>query len=394
MQKRQLLRSLGVYSVAGVLVCSPILADTKKDKQNELKENQAAVAQYQKELKSTTEQKKTTEQEISSLDQTLIGIEQELNETSATLEQKRALVANKTIELQSLEEELSLIEEEKNTRYEQSKERMVQMYKNKKKGFFQLIFSAENLGQALHRAEYINRISQCDDSVLSELKNVMDNISEKRDAVSNTKKDLEKEEEAVERTLAEQEDLQLEVESKKDEKARLVRELEEKQEGLEEHIDLLEKESEKLEDEIRKLTATSSQSKYSGGELGWPVPGHYRLSSEYNPRNSPISGIYEFHTGIDIPAPYGIPVVASGDGTVIYSGVRNGYGNTIMIDHGGGIVTLYGHNSSLVARVGQVVKKGETVAKIGSTGYSTGNHCHFEVRKNGTHTNPWNYLKK
>ena len=98
------------------------------------------------------------------------------------------------------------------------------------------------------------------------------------------------------------------------------------------------------------------------------------------------------HSGLDIPAPYGTAIVAAEAGKVTYSGWMNGYGNTIIIDHGGGLSTLYGHNSSLVARVGQVVSRGQTVAKCGSTGWSTGNHCHFSVLKNGAYVNPRNYL--
>jgi murein DD-endopeptidase MepM/ murein hydrolase activator NlpD len=169
--------------------------------------------------------------------------------------------------------------------------------------------------------------------------------------------------------------------------------LEQQQEELYDQIDALEKASEDLEAEIKRLTAASTV-KYSGGTFGWPVPGYYRISSEYNPRNSPISGIAEFHQGIDIPASYGEAVVAAADGIVITSGWVSGFGNTIIIDHGSGIVTIYGHNSSLTVSNGERVTKGQQVARIGSTGYSTGNHCHFEVRINGAHTSPWNYLKK
>ena len=124
----------------------------------------------------------------------------------------------------------------------------------------------------------------------------------------------------------------------------------------------------------------------------WPVPGNYRVSSGYVDRTSPIFGTAEFHTGIDIPANYGTSVVAAADGVVITAGWVNGYGNTVMISHGSGLVTLYGHNSSLVVSKGDSVKKGQTIAKVGSTGYSTGNHCHFEVRKDGDHVDPNIYL--
>ena len=142
-----------------------------------------------------------------------------------------------------------------------------------------------------------------------------------------------------------------------------------------------------------KSSGGSSKVYYTGnGSLGWPVPGRTTVSSGFVTRTSPITGRTESHSGLDIPAPYGTAIVAAEAGKVTYSGWMNGYGNTIIIDHGGGLSTLYGHNSSLVARVGQVVSRGQTVAKCGSTGWSTGNHCHFSVLKNGAYVNPRNYL--
>ena len=142
-----------------------------------------------------------------------------------------------------------------------------------------------------------------------------------------------------------------------------------------------------------KSSGSSSKVYYTGnGSLGWPVPGRTTVSSGFVTRTSPITGRTESHSGLDIPAPYGTAIVAAEAGKVTYSGWMNGYGNTIIIDHGGGLSTLYGHNSSLVARVGQVVSRGQTVAKCGSTGWSTGNHCHFSVLKNGAYVNPRNYL--
>ncbi len=143
----------------------------------------------------------------------------------------------------------------------------------------------------------------------------------------------------------------------------------------------------------------SSSGGSSGGSSGsgftWPVPGHTRISSNYGWRICPFHG-REKHTGIDIPAPYGTAVKAADSGTVIYAGYLGSYGNAVIIRHSSTLYTLYAHNSSLVVGSGKKVSRGQTVAKIGSTGSSTGNHLHFEVRKGGNSygndVNPWNYL--
>ena len=140
--------------------------------------------------------------------------------------------------------------------------------------------------------------------------------------------------------------------------------------------------------------SSSSTSSYTGGAMAWPVPsvGTSNITSIFGWRTHPIFGVGRGHTGVDIGASYGSSVVAANPGKVIYAGWYGGYGNCVQIDHGGGVVTLYGHNSSLNVRVGQQVSRGQTIAFIGSTGYSTGPHCHFEVILNGTQVDPLDYI--
>jgi murein DD-endopeptidase MepM/ murein hydrolase activator NlpD len=150
-----------------------------------------------------------------------------------------------------------------------------------------------------------------------------------------------------------------------------------------------------MEAEIKRLSneltakQQESQRKYVGGTFLWPVDiKHNGISSYFGPRKSPITGKPEHHNSIDIPAPYGSNIYAVNDGTVILSNYSNGYGNTIVVDHGGGKTTRYSHNSLNLKKVGDKVKKGDVIAKIGSTGWSTGNHLDFGYLENGVPKNP------
>lgn len=145
---------------------------------------------------------------------------------------------------------------------------------------------------------------------------------------------------------------------------------------------------------------STSSANYTGsdsastGEFIWPLPGHTRISSGYGVRVDPITGKSgAFHTGIDIPAPTGTLILASASGTVSFAGVRGGYGNCVILNHGNGLQTLYGHGSALLVKKGDTVTQGQAIAKVGQTGRATGAHLHFEVRVNNVHTDPTPYLK-
>jgi len=132
---------------------------------------------------------------------------------------------------------------------------------------------------------------------------------------------------------------------------------------------------------------------YSGGVFCWPAPSYTYISSPFGYRIHPVYGTRKYHSGLDLAAPGGSPILAAADGTVRFSGWNGGYGNCLIIDHGGGIQTLYGHSSKLLVSVGQKVSRGQKVALVGTTGTSTGNHLHFEVLNNGVATDPMPYLQ-
>ena len=169
--------------------------------------------------------------------------------------------------------------------------------------------------------------------------------------------------------------------------------LTEEQLELQQEIDTYYQQINDIEAEILMLTTANVGSDYAGGAMAWPVPGYSRITSPFGMRTHPITGVYKLHTGTDISAPIGANFIAANSGIVIKAGWNNAYGNMVIIDHGGGVSTLYAHGSEILVQVGQTVQKGDPVLKVGSTGYSTGPHAHFEVRINGEYVNPMNFVK-
>ena len=373
-------RKILAVCIATIMVSiMPLNASSLSNKKNELEDTKQTIKNSKNQLAQIKSEKDQLEKEVDALDQKIIAAENKLLTIESDLE-------NKKEQVETAKKDLEEAMMKKKYQYEATKDRMVQMYKNKKTGYIELVFSSGSLPELLNRAQYIKVISQYDNQLLDEYEKQEEIIAEK-------KKILESEQVHIEKLYANQEAAKSDLENMRADKNAKIKQKDSKANSLSAEIDEMEAISKQLEKDIKRLTQNSTV-KYTGGKFAWPVPGYYTISSEYNPRENPVLKIPEFHQGIDIPAPYGTAVNAAANGKVIVAGWVNGFGNTVMIDHGNDIVTIYGHNSSLVVNEGDTVTKGQQVAKVGSTGRSTGNHCHFEVRVNGQHTSPWKYLNR
>ena len=395
-----------VFLVMIVALLIPTNATSLNDKKNELSQTKQNIKDKQEAAKKKKAQKEAIQEEIKQVDLEIVEIQDNIDKLGEQLEEKKKEIS----ESQDRLEEAII---KKDNQYDATKRRMVQMYKNQKIGYIQVVFSSNSFWDAINRVEYVRSISKKDNNILDEYRLQIETIEQQKQKIEEERNELDllqkeeiakneemkvvknKKEVAMEKLAAEEGKLKSEITNLQEISEDLKVQIQELTKKLEEEA------RRKREEEARRkqaaLSSGSSSSgrvptQYVGGTFMWPVPGNYRVSSGYVNRTSPIFGSAEFHTGIDIPANYGVSVVAAADGVVITSGWVNGYGNTVMISHGSGLVTLYGHNSSLVVSNGQSVKKGDVIAKIGSTGYSTGNHCHFEVRLNGDHIDPYTYL--
>lgn len=391
--------------------CQPMMfaeAKTINQLQQEKKKYEQNKQNAKDSLQQVQAKQKTINEEISQLDQSVAKAQAELDAVTGKLEETQRKLEESTIQLEEATQK-------KDKQMDTFKQRIKYIHENGDVGYLQTILSAQSLSDLLLRMQYVNDIMEYDKNTLEELKKNQEIIRIKKDEIQVERDQVSL---LVEEEKQKNQELQAKLEEKKQafavyqqDAAKYEQELESWEKAGKEVESLIAQAAREAEAARQKAAAqqaknTTSKSKtsssssgggsysveYKGGQFAWPVPGRSNISSGYGYRNRPIGSGREFHTGYDIPGPYGTNIVAAADGRVIKAGYVNGYGYTVMIDHGGGLVTLYGHNSKLVVSNGDTVTKGQTIAKCGSTGNSTGNHCHFEVRLNGKHTSPKPYL--
>lgn len=322
----------------------------------------SASAATLSELRDQISEKKTELQE---------GKEQEKS-LSRKLNELEESIAENEGKLTVLETELKEAQEKVETQSENLNSRLRNMYKNGSIGFLDVLLDSGSFTEFLTNLDMVEIIFSSDKEVLNELQEAHDAVENKKNEVETLQAELEESRQVV----AEQ-------------KETIAASNEETQQMLDE----LQADADRITAQLQQQASSSSNSTYTGGEMAWPLPASNYITSVFGYRTNPVTGIYTLHTGMDIGgASTGSPIVAASSGTVISSGWNGGYGMCVIIDHGGGITTLYGHCSALYVSAGQTVSKGETIAAVGSTGNSTGTHLHFEVRENGNYVDPYPYV--
>ncbi len=346
----------------------------------------ATLSQIRNNIKNKQQELNENKSKEKSLGDQVNSLEQQINSKQEDIETLEASISEAQTKLDALEEELAAAEEKVNTQNDNLKARLRNMYKNGSVGFIDVLMDSGSFSEFLNNLSLVEKVYTSDQDVLEQLQDAYDEIDAKKKEIETLQAELNESKTTMEEQKSSLEADKASVEKKK---AEIAADSEETQKEL----DKLEADAQALTASIRKSGSSSSSSKYSGGIMAWPAPSCYSISSGYGGRIHPTTGKYKFHGGIDIPASYGTAIVAANSGKVIWAGNRgDSYGNYVIIDHGGGISTLYAHSSKVLVSTGQSVSRGQQIAKVGSTGRSTGPHLHFEVRINGSRVNPTSYL--
>lgn len=420
-------RRIAVSVLALLLGTAPVLGAYAKSMDEAQKEKESLendLEEAKKLIDSLEGSKDDIQGDVDKLDDRLSEIADKVKELESQLQEKRNAIAD-------TETALSEAQTREEEQYEAMKKRIQFLYENGQSSYIELLFSSESFAEFLNAAEYITQISQYDRKMLEEYQNTQDTIAV-------TQKTLEEEYTSLQTLEAKVQEEQKAVAAleaaKKGELADVSDDLSDAQTVAKAYEAEIQAQNEIIaqiqaaqaaaqkEQEQQKAAEQSSESQNNGdaqtggdaqsgtdtqqqpgqteqassgqatGSMTWPCPSSRRITSDYGPRESPTSGASSDHKGIDIGAAYGSDIIAADGGKVIVATYSNSAGNYVIIDHGGGLCTVYMHASSLLVSAGQTVAKGQVIARVGSTGFSTGNHLHFGVTVNGSYVSPWGYV--
>ncbi|RZM83093.1 peptidase M23 [Leptolyngbya iicbica LK] len=344
-----------------------------------------------REQKETIDQKRQNiQQQTQQLERQTDQAEQNLDVLQNTIAATAQQIADTEFRLAKAEDELKALENDllkAEAAYEDVRRAAVgrlQFLQRQQGGEgWAVLLQSENFNEFLDRRYQLQRVYQADRNVLVDLKAKADEIKQQRAVVESqkTRVFLLRQELLAKKQQYEAEASQQEL---------LISRLQTDKAALAAAQEQLARDSEEIAALIRQRVAASTGVVRGTGVFVFPVNG--RMTSGFGYRRHPILGTSRLHAGVDFGAPTGTTIYAADSGRVIFSGWRGGYGNTVIVDHGGGITTLYAHCSRLFVSAGQAVSQGQAIAAVGSTGLSTGPHLHFEVRQNGSPVNPMAYL--
>ena len=347
----------------------------KEEVENKIEETNTKLEYVQSELSATMLKVQETEDKIIEYENDIEELGEKMNTLQASIDE-----ANQSLQIasQNYEEKSDLLAK-----------RLVAIYEAGDTQYLDVLLNSKSITDFISKYYIVQEIAEYDSILINQ-------IEEEKNNIEQTRQKLENEQSEIRILKSRSEQTSVVLSNMKTLQQSYIKQLSEGEKVLQEQITAFKREQAEIEAQI--LLATNNidaDIQYTGGEMLWPVAiSGTAITSGYGVREHPIQGIVKEHTGIDIGnTPLGAPVVAAADGIVTYAGWLGGYGNCVMINHGDGVVTLYGHGNKILTSVNTEVKQGDVIMEVGSTGNSTGPHLHFEVRVNGNYTNPLSYVK-
>ncbi|MGQ9901513.1 MAG: murein hydrolase activator EnvC family protein [Fimbriimonadales bacterium] len=373
-----------VVLLIAVGLCLPLGAQQDKAQQRQQlqRELQSLQGEIGK-LKGAIDQKRREERAVR---RDLASIDQQITRVRARLHDTRQKLAQARKEQAELAKRLEMLTQRLRRRENLLAQRLRAAYKYRSVSYLSLLTNARDIRELNSRSFVLRQIVKTDRELLEQVRADQQEVAQAKAAMDALVRRIA----GLESDLRAQ---QTELADAQEEKQAALRAITRERALYEQQLAELEAESQAIARRLRALMATpkgrARADRPWSGRFVRPVEG--QLTSGFGMRVHPIFKVRKMHTGIDIAAPAGTPIRAADGGVVVEAGYIRGYGYTVIIDHGGGVATLYAHSSALLVAAGQEVTRGQIIARVGSTGYSTGPHLHFEVRVNGEPVNPLSY---
>ncbi|BES64903.1 M23 family metallopeptidase [Gottschalkiaceae bacterium SANA] len=367
-----------------ILTCVSSLAFASNNYDDQINDLEGKKDDLHDELNDIRDQQQGVKEDISQNLNEIRSLDRKIQARQGEIDELETRIRGLMTQIEYKKTDLSESEYEYARYMELFNKRLRAMYMNSDMDYMELMLTAQSISELAVRLDMVSYIAENDQRLLEDLNNT-------KILIRHQKYELELSEQEMRTKMQTVVDAKSELLVASTEKKSIYDTLQDQYAELKKAVAEMEAQEKAVGDEIKRL---QMERDYVGGELAWPSPGYYYVTSKFGQRFHPVLKRWKLHTGIDLRVPSGSKIVAANAGVVLIAKYNVAYGNYVVIDHGGGISTLYAHNKKLLVSAGQTVKRGQVISYSGSTGYSTGPHLHFEYRINGEYQNPLDYLKK
>lgn len=400
------------------IFAAPVFSVHAEETKEDVEQQKEEAQQAQEEANANAEK---YQKKVDKLTAAVNELDKQATDISTQIVEKKQQAEDLQNEIDETQTKLAEAQVSEDNQYEAMKKRIQYLYEEGDVAYIDALMSSASFEDSLNKSEYVDQLSTYDQKQLNKLVKTKNDIVEYQQTLKDDLADVEKVKADLETKQADLDDVisqkNAEINKYSDDvemQKALAAEYAKQESELDDKLaELARQEQQRLEEERKQREAEQQQQDNNGGsdnsgsdsdnsgsnnggsttgsgQFIWPVSGP--ITDYFGPRESPTAGASSNHMGIDIGCSYGVPIAAADAGVVTVAEWGESGGNYVMIDHGNGFVTMYLHNSSLAVSVGDVVSQGQTIAYAGSTGYSTGTHCHFSVFLNGSYVNPLDYL--